>query len=89
MRPGGWVEFIEWDVYFRAEGGDGDRLAALRQWSQAYKDGLVRGVGDARKSQNIPVGLDIMLQSSGFVNVRFETIDVPIGGWPHGKFENA
>lgn len=86
LRPGGWVELIEWDVYFRAEGGDGDRLAALRQWSHAFKDGLSRGVGDARKSQNIPLGLDIMLQSSGFVNVSFEMIDVPIGDWPLGKF---
>lgn len=77
---------MEWDLFFRADGGDGERLAALREWTEKYLVAISRGQGDARKSRQVPPDLEAMLRASGFVHVQSNTYDVPLGTWPSSKF---
>lgn len=75
------MEFIEWDLFFRANEGNGDRLAALRQWTESYLNAIGRSQGDGRKSRQSPPNIHTILESSGFVNVSAETLEIPLGPW--------
>lgn len=81
MKKGGAVEFIEWDLFFRANEGNGDRLAALRQWTESYLNAIGRSQGDGRKSRQSPPNIHTILESSGFVNVSADTLEIPLGPW--------
>lgn len=82
LKRGGAVEFIEWDLFFRANEGNGDRLAALRQWTESYLNAIGRSQGDGKKSRSSPPPLESILESSGFVNVSATTFEIPLGPWP-------
>lgn len=82
LKRGGAAEFIEWDLSFRANGGNGDRLAALRQWTESYLNAIGRTRGDGKKSRQSPPDIASILESSGFVNISASILEVPLGAWP-------
>lgn len=86
LRKGGAVEFLEWNLFFRSEDGNGDKLSSLRKWTDIYLEALSRGRGDAKKSRQLPPDLETILNATGFVEVTSSSIDVPVGSWPLGKF---
>lgn len=88
LKKGGAVEFIEWDLFFRANGGNGDRLAALRQWTESYLNAIGRSQGDGKKTRQSPPDIASMLESSGFVNVSATLFEVPLGVWPSSQSRN-
>jgi len=77
---------MEWDLFFRADVGNGERLAALREWTEQYLIAIGKGQGNAKKSRQAPPDLEAMLQASGYVRVQSATYDVPLGRWPSSKF---
>lgn len=82
LRTKGWVQLTEWELIFRSENGEGDKLQGLREWSEAYLTAMSKGSGNGRKSRFVPEGLETMLRASGFQNVSIDVQEIPTCGWP-------
>jgi len=78
LRPGGWVEMQEFDVWFRSEEGDLPADSAIAQWQQ-YLDEASSMFG---KQLNSASQLKQKVIEAGFEDVRDDIIKVPIGSWP-------
>jgi len=82
LRPGGWLEMQEFDVWFRVQTGGGEAElpadCAIAQW-QAHLDDASRLFS---KRLNVASELRARVVEAGFEAVADDVIKVPIGAWP-------
>ncbi|KAL1991215.1 hypothetical protein VTN49DRAFT_5719 [Thermomyces lanuginosus] len=77
VKPGGWVEFQDWDGYPTSEDGSFDGTALKRYFDEVY--GAFEEAGyEARPGPK----LEQWFKDAGFVNVHVEKFVVPYGIWP-------
>lgn len=69
LKPGGWVELLEPDLFLRG-GGD------LCQFAGRYVVGMIEGTG---RNPNVIHELQPLLESVGFVNVEVKVFSIPLG----------
>ncbi|KAI8349586.1 hypothetical protein B0O80DRAFT_417525 [Mortierella sp. GBAus27b] len=69
LKPGGWVQILEPDLFLRG-GGD------LCQFAGRYTVGMFEGTG---RSPNVIHELKPLLESAGFVNVEVKIFSIPLG----------
>ena len=75
-RPGGWYECKEYLVPTQsANDWDG---TAFKEWSLGFMDALA-AIGH---DWTVASRLDEHMRRAGFVDVRYEVFQVPMGGWP-------
>ncbi|KAL1994832.1 hypothetical protein VTN49DRAFT_1019 [Thermomyces lanuginosus] len=76
-KPGGWVEFQDWNGYPYSEDGSLDGTALQRYFDNVY--GAFEEAGyDARPG----VKLEEWFKEAGFVNIHAEKFVIPCGVWP-------
>jgi len=75
-KPGGWYECKEYLIPPRcANDWDG---TAYKEWSEAFMQGLA-AIG---QDWTVASRLDEYMRRAGFVDVRYESFQLPMGGWP-------
>ncbi|KAL1994731.1 hypothetical protein VTN49DRAFT_918 [Thermomyces lanuginosus] len=76
VKPGGWVEFQDWDDYPNSED---DSLNDT--WLQRYYDEVYGAFEEAGYEVRPGVRLEQWFKDAGFVNIHAEKLVVPYGVW--------
>ena len=86
LKPGGWVQMVEWNLKIQSDNGRIDRLQSLRQWEGLYSRSLGQTeVPEGRKDRDIYSKLETLLRGAGFNPVLSETREVPVAPWSAGE----
>ena len=80
LKPGGWVEFQDWDAYPLSEDGSVNGTAIQRYYEEVY--GTFEQAGYELRPG---VKLEQWLKDAGFVNIHVEKFIIPYGVWPKDK----
>ncbi|KAK2757483.1 methyltransferase domain-containing protein [Colletotrichum kahawae] len=80
LNPGGWVEFHETVIDFRAVDGTLEGTA-LRRWN----DHLLEGIRRAGRDALSPFGFAAKMTDAGFKNVQQRKYAVPSTPWARGR----
>lgn len=80
LRPGGWVQIVEYYPLVQSDSGRLTDQAALRRWWQSYEASMRRLNRDPRIGRRLK---DLMTQE-GYREVVVEVEHLPIGGWHSG-----
>ncbi|MCJ1335609.1 hypothetical protein MMC09_000881 [Bachmanniomyces sp. S44760] len=84
LRPGGWVQMVEFYYNCQSDNGSITEESALRQWSNQYLSAL-----DDKKDPRAPLQLGTHLANAGFTSVESQMIPLPISGWSNDPREKA
>ncbi|KAJ4362955.1 hypothetical protein N0V83_010072 [Neocucurbitaria cava] len=77
LRPGGWVQLVEYYPLIQSDSGRLTDQAAVRRWWQSYEASMRRLNRDPRIGRRLK---DILTQD-GYRDVVVEVQHLPIGGW--------
>ena len=81
VKPGGWVEFQDWDGYPVSPDGSLEGTALQRYYDEVY--GAFEDAGyEIRPGPK----LERWFQDAGFVNVHVEKFVLPYGIWPKDPY---
>ncbi len=80
LKPGAWVQMIEYYHMCQSDNGSITDSNAIRQWSQKYMQSL-----DSIKDPRAGLRLQSLLSEAGFANVEVEMIRVPLCAWSTSK----
>ncbi|KAL1994793.1 hypothetical protein VTN49DRAFT_980 [Thermomyces lanuginosus] len=80
VKPGGWVEFQDWDVYPNSPDGSVDGT-----WFRQYYDEVSGAFEEAGYDVRPGIKLEQWFKDAGFVNIHVEKFIVPHGVWPKDK----
>ncbi|KAL1995838.1 hypothetical protein VTN49DRAFT_704 [Thermomyces lanuginosus] len=77
VKPGGWVEFQDWDGYPTSEDGSHNGTAIKRYYDEVY--GAFEKAGyEVRPGPK----LEQWFKDAGFVNISVKKLAIPYGVWP-------
>jgi hypothetical protein len=80
-KPGGWVEFHDWDCIMKARDNSITESHSLFQW-HAIACGRRNAAGyDTQPGPK----LERWVRDAGFVNVAVHKLPIPFGTWPKDK----
>ncbi|KAL1994558.1 hypothetical protein VTN49DRAFT_2028 [Thermomyces lanuginosus] len=81
VKPGGWVEFQDWDGYPTSEDGSHKGTGLQRFYDEVY--GAFEGAGyEVRPG----IKLEQWFKDAGFVNIHVEKFIIPYGIWPKDRY---
>ncbi|KNG86832.1 hypothetical protein ANOM_004911 [Aspergillus nomiae NRRL 13137] len=80
-KPGGWVEFQDFEMQFYTTNGEFKTGCPLEKWCTESIEGL-RSVG---LEPSPGPKLQQWFKDVGFTNVQQKVVPVPVGVWPKGK----
>jgi hypothetical protein len=80
LKPGGWVEFQDWDSQLRSADGSLDGTILSEYFDQIVPAFLEAGY-DIRHGRH----LEEWVKKAGFVNIKAKKYLVPLGTWPKDK----
>lgn len=80
-RPGGWVEFQDFDMEFYTRNGEFKPGCAMDTWTKIVVDGLQKMGVEPEPGPK----LEKWLTKAGFTNVHQEVHPIPVGVWPKSK----
>jgi len=81
LKPGGWVEFQDWDHNIYTDDGTLGDEHTLRKWNAEL---LKTFAGMGREPCPGPK-LEAWVQDAGFENITQEIFKAPVGPWPKEK----
>lgn len=77
LKPGGWVENVDFDIHFRSDDGSVGEGHVLDGWGEMFcKSGDLMG-----KTFRVQEEARELMEAAGFTNVVQKNYKVPIGGW--------
>lgn len=78
VKPGGWVEFQDYDMQYYSDDGSMKLDCPLAKWI-----GLsIKAAYDNRRDPSPGPKLEGWVRDAGFVDVHHERLKLPIGPWP-------
>ena len=77
VKPGGWVEFQDWDIRPFSPDGSLDGTAL-----QQYYNEIIGAFEDAGYEVRPGIKLEQWFKDAGFVNIHVEKFVIPYGVWP-------
>ncbi|PVI02860.1 S-adenosyl-L-methionine-dependent methyltransferase [Periconia macrospinosa] len=82
VKPGGWVEFNDFDAHFyTSAGGEYNETNSIYKWAEQLRDGVRKlGVEPDPGPQ-----LEGWVRETGFTNIHTRTMPFPVGTWPKDK----
>lgn len=80
LRPGGWIQLMEYYPLIQSDSGRLTDEAAVRRWWLSYEASMRRLQRDPRIGRRLH---DLLIQS-GYRDVVVEVEHLPIGGWHPG-----
>ena len=78
LRPGGIIEIIDMDLNYTSDDGTVTPKNRLR----VFFDQLVSAMGTRGIRLTIAPEVPMILNNTGFVNIRYENPKLPMGWWP-------
>lgn len=78
LRPGGWVEFADFDQDYYSQDDTLKHDSALQRWRQLFQESVQVNGRTLRPGPD----LERWLRDAGFVNVGVFKKIVPVGPWP-------
>ncbi|GME52733.1 Methyltransferase type 12 [Neofusicoccum parvum] len=81
VKPGGWVEFQDYDTMLYSEDGSFGEKHDTYKWITTFIEASTAWGRDPSPGKH----LEERAKAAGFVNVRHEVFKLPIGGWPKDK----
>jgi trans-aconitate methyltransferase len=81
VKPGGWIEFQDFDVELYAEDGSYKPSSATAKYTRL----LMESARKAGKEPSPGPKLEQWVREAGFRNVRHEKFKLPMGPWPKDK----
>ena len=81
LRPGGWVEFQDFDMKFYTTHGEFRDGCPLDRWTGA----IVAGVAAIGNEAEPGPQLEGWVKGAGFVNVAHKLLPIPVGMWPRDR----
>lgn len=81
LRPGGWVQIMEYLPIIQSDSGRLSEEAAIRRWWQYYEGSMRRLNRDPRIGRR----LQQILTEKGFRDVQVDVERLPIGSWHPGQ----
>ncbi|KAL1989554.1 hypothetical protein VTN49DRAFT_6751 [Thermomyces lanuginosus] len=79
VKPGGWVEFQDWDDYLVSSDGSLEGTGLQRYYDEVYGAFEKAGI-EVRPGPK----LEQWFREAGFVNIHVEHFVTPYGVWPKG-----
>ena len=79
-KPGGWVEFQDWDCFVECHDGSVPHDSAFYKWHE-YVLNRIENVATGRPGRY----LEKWVKEAGFVNVIVEKLPIPSGTWPKDR----
>lgn len=76
-KPGGWVEFQDWDLQIRSEDGTTKDTAIERYYTE-----VINAFENAGYPTSPGPQLEEWFREAGFVDVHVQKYRVPLGAWP-------
>ncbi|GME43526.1 methyltransferase domain-containing protein [Neofusicoccum parvum] len=80
-KPGGWVEFQDFEMRFYTNGGEFKPGSPLDKWC----DELIAGITGAGYDPEPGSKLKKWVEDAGFTNVTHKLLPIPTGTWPKDK----
>ncbi|OCK77679.1 S-adenosyl-L-methionine-dependent methyltransferase [Lepidopterella palustris CBS 459.81] len=80
-KPGGWVEFQDFDMIFYTANGEFTRGCALDRWTR----GVIEGIQKFGLEPEPGPKLEGWVKDAGFENVHHRLLPIPVGQWPKDK----
>ncbi len=80
LKPGGWVQMIEYYPLVQSDSGLLTDQSAVRRWWESYEAAMQR----LRRDPRIGRRLNDLLTQNGYRDVAVEVQHLPIGGWHTG-----
>ena len=80
LKPGGWVQMIEYYYMCQSDNGSLTEASPVRQWSQRYMQAM-----EISKEPRAGLRLRALLAEAGFVDIKVEMIRVPLCPWIVGR----
>lgn len=80
LKPGGWIQMMEYYVNIQSDSGLLSDQSALTQWWTAYASAMERSNRNPRIGQR----LQPLMTSAGLRNVHGTRVCLPIGAWSPG-----
>ncbi|KAL1996749.1 hypothetical protein VTN49DRAFT_7614 [Thermomyces lanuginosus] len=81
VKPGGWVEFQDWDLYPISQDGSIDGTGFHR-----YYDKVIGAFADVGYEVRPGPKLEKWFKDAGFVNIHVEEFPIPYGVWPKDPY---
>jgi hypothetical protein len=78
VRPGGWVEFQDFDMQFYSTDDTFVPGCALNIWT----DEVVAGLKNLGREPEPGPKLEQWVQEAGFENINHQVLPIPLGLWP-------
>ncbi|KAF1946879.1 hypothetical protein EJ02DRAFT_418224 [Clathrospora elynae] len=77
LRPGGWVQIMEYYPIIQSDNGRLTDQSAVRRWWLSYKSAMAR----LNRDPKIGLRLQQLLMANEYRDVMVEVEQLPIGGW--------
>ncbi|EMD64698.1 hypothetical protein COCSADRAFT_36075 [Bipolaris sorokiniana ND90Pr] len=81
LRPGGWVQVMEYLPIIQSHNGRLTEDSAVRRWWQSYQAAMTRMDRDPRIGRR----LSQLLVENRYRDVAVDILQLHIGGWPAGR----
>ncbi|KAF2709377.1 S-adenosyl-L-methionine-dependent methyltransferase [Pleomassaria siparia CBS 279.74] len=81
VKPGGWVEFQDFDLEFYAEDGTYSQTSS----AALYIRMLMSSARTAGKEPCPGPKLEAWIKNAGFINVSYQKFKLPVGPWPRDQ----
>ncbi|RMD41190.1 hypothetical protein DV735_g3969, partial [Chaetothyriales sp. CBS 134920] len=79
LRPGGWVENLEFDLEFQSDDNTLSPDGPTSRWCRLMTEGFTKVGSDGRL---YPELMKQQMADAGFINTQIIPIKMPIGAWP-------
>ncbi|KAK1759142.1 secondary metabolism regulator LAE1 [Echria macrotheca] len=81
LRPGGWVEFQDYEMMVRSDDGTLTEQSSTHKWIHLEVEATLR----AGREPNPGPQLEGWVRDAGFVNITHRVFKLPLGAWPKDK----
>ena len=80
-KPGGWVEFQDFDMQFYTVNGEFTPSCSLAEWTKIVINGLKKAGVEPEPGPK----LEGWVKEAGFTNIHHKLLPIPVGVWPKDK----
>lgn len=80
-KPGGWVEFQDFDMQFYTANGEFTPNCPLAEWTKIVINGLKKAGVEPEPGPK----LEGWVKEAGFTNIHHKLLPIPVGVWPKNR----
>jgi hypothetical protein len=82
LKPGGWLQCVEFYYNIQSDNGSLTDNHALRQYSSTFLRAM-----EGRKDLRAALRLETMMRDTGLVEIGSRMIPLPLNGWSQSEYK--